>query len=765
MFEMVTGKGFRREDRRAMKTFTENEKIPGLPFIPTKLLCESSWGEIWRATHEFHRDVIFVAYSGREGEELFAASEVNLRKWESYSTSLGHHLLRILTVSDSAIPYILTEDPGDRTLSESMEHHHGRLTLEGIAKVVRDIALGLTEAENWDMTPLGIAPELIFRSHDEAGSMWRILPVAPLVTPFQRSVFCGRYLPQSSADGQAIDCVNADVYSLGVIWMELIKVYVQEASEREKRLLSESGLKEVLSTCMQKVEGDYRSPQEMVERIQGWMTKFHRRKDEIVSRIAAEVPEVGAERRTTPPAAKKPSGDAIASKPDDPVPMDIPQDSPLSVNDEATVLNPAKGWIIPPTGPAGTDPSMDAEQTIRLGATPDDPEKTEILGAEPPRPSAPAPPVVRTPEAVASPPRASDRGKREWEPPEGYEIVEQLGAGSMSRVYKAIQKNLDRVVVLKVSQAVAGMGIEDNPQRLLLEAKTIAKLEHENIVGIYDCLTHLNSVHLIMEYVEGQTLGDLLKKKKLEDVPSPQRRFFAAPGRLKPGKVVDIGIHAARALEYAHRHKVIHRDVKPSNLLLTADGHAKLFDFSIAKVEMGESITASGMILGSPAYMSPEQVERLPLDGRSDIYALGCVLYHCLVGRPPFQDKSDVVLCLKHLKEDAPPPDTLVPGIPEELSHIVMRCLYKDRVNRFPTAKDLEFALTECLDKLVRSDKRRPAKPAETIDPLRASRIRIPGVPKESLRRVEQSQTEKNVVIFIVVFLAAMTVGVILFFW
>ncbi|MCC6547760.1 protein kinase [Candidatus Sumerlaeota bacterium] len=680
-----------------MATFAENEKIPELPFIPRTLLCQGSWGEIWRASHETFGSVLFIAYSNGEGEDLFSSAYKGLVGWKQNVEASSHRLLKILDISDGAIPYLIVEDTGEKSLAESLEHHHGHPSLEALAKAVKEISLAVAEAAEWGLTPIGLTPELVMKCTDGSPVQWKLLPLAPGAPIHQRASYCAKYLPPSTLGGDLInEPQNCDTYALGQIWMDLIRMYQKEAGEIEKRVLLECGLKEAVAGALQKIEGEFRPPSELAEIAQHWLTRFHRKKDEVLARVSSpKYEEENGPSSTDENILAQFSSDEehtmilpskVTSDPNRPSTSAIPlgkmnfQRFPTETGGADISEEPT---LIPGTLPA-TDYAAMAARTPRPVKAKPPAKAAEVpqpADAEPPRP-----PMVRTPGG--------------WTPPEAYEVIETLGSGSMARVYKARHKVLDRIVVLKVSTPKPGAGIEDNPQRLLLEARTIAKLEHEHIVRINDCFIHMGQVHLVMEYVDGMTLGDLLKVKDPNKLDVKYRKMLAASGRLKPSVAMDIGVQAASALDYSHKHGIIHRDVKPTNLLLTLDGKAKLFDFSIAKIQTGEaeSMTATGIILGSPAYMSPEQVERQPLDGRADIYALGCVLYSALAGRPPFTDKSDVMLCLKQLKETAPPVNTIQPEISEDLARIVDRCLYKDRAERYGTALDLSMALKRLKD-------------------------------------------------------------------
>lgn len=667
-----------------LPTFVENERIPNLPFIPRALLCQGSWGEVWRASHETFGSVLFIAYSSGEGEELFASAQRGLSRWKQNAEAGSHRLLKILDMSDGAIPFLIVEGTGEKSLTESLAHHHGHPSLEALAKAIKEISLGVAEADEWGLTPIGLTPDLVMKCPDGSPIPWKILPIAPGAPVQRRATYCAKYLPPSTMGGDiAYEPQNCDTYALGQIWMDLIRMYQKEADEMHKRVLLECGLKEAVAGALQKIEGEFRPATEVAEIAQHWLTRFHRKKDEILVRVSS---------------AKYDEEKGLASTDENIL-------AQFSSDEEHTMILPSKVVSDPARPSTSAIPigKMNFQRyPVSEGSGDISDEPTLIPGPalverQPAKEPAQAPPA----EGAAAPPRPPmARPAGGWVPPEAYEVIETLGSGSMARVYKARHKVLDRIVVLKVSAPKPGAGIEENPQRLLLEARTIAKLEHEHIVRINDCFIHMGQVHLVMEYVDGLTLGDLLKVKDPSKLDPKYRKMLAAPGRLKPSVAMEIGMQAASALDYSHKHGIIHRDVKPTNLLLTADGNTKLFDFSIAKIQTGdaESMTATGIILGSPAYMSPEQVERQPLDGRADIYALGCVLYHALAGKPPFSDKSDVMLCLKQLKETAPTISSFQHDVHEDLARIVDRCLYKDRTERFGSALDLQMALKRLKD-------------------------------------------------------------------
>ena len=264
-----------------------------------------------------------------------------------------------------------------------------------------------------------------------------------------------------------------------------------------------------------------------------------------------------------------------------------------------------------------------------------------------------------------------------------YEIVGDLGAGSMSRVYLAHDPNLDRKVALKVVlQSISLDNREQNEleSRFLLEARAAGKLSHPGIVRVYDADTdpHLGIPYIAMEWVQGRSLRQLLDDG----------------GRLTGPRTLEILEQVARALDYAHRAGRIHRDIKPSNILISKDGTAKVSDFGVAKI-VSESHTISGQVLGTPAYMSPEQVRDDPLDGRSDLFSLGAVLYQCVSGGTPFGGDNLVQVVYKILNVDPRPLQLATTPAMSQLATVVERSLQKDTNSRYQTGSDFAAALQQ----------------------------------------------------------------------
>jgi len=263
-----------------------------------------------------------------------------------------------------------------------------------------------------------------------------------------------------------------------------------------------------------------------------------------------------------------------------------------------------------------------------------------------------------------------------------YELVERIGRGGMAEVYKAFHRSLDRYVALKVLHSF----LSDDPEfkdRFEREAKNIAKLRHNNIVQVYDFDFEpgVDLFYMVMEYIGGPTLRNLLLQTE--------------PARLPVEETIRISRSLASALAYAHDNDMIHRDIKPGNIMLDEDKRVVLTDFGIAKIVSGQQLTASGTMLGTPAYMAPEQGLGQPGDHRADIYSLGVVMYQLTIGRPPFQADTPIALVLKHVNDPLPPLSTFTTDLPKGLERIIYRSLAKDPEERFQSAQDMVELLND----------------------------------------------------------------------
>jgi len=263
-----------------------------------------------------------------------------------------------------------------------------------------------------------------------------------------------------------------------------------------------------------------------------------------------------------------------------------------------------------------------------------------------------------------------------------YEIVAELGKGAMGVVYRANDPMLNRAVAIKtINMAEAeNEGVAEYEARFYQEAKAAGGLNHPNIVIIYDIGRSGNLVYMAMEYVEGKELRELLTEG--QSLPVVQ--------------AVDIAAQVAEGLAYAHQHHVIHRDIKPANILITSDGRAKIADFGIARMRSAETRTQTGVIMGSPKYISPEQVIGKRADHRSDIFSLGVILYQCLTGTTPFNGDGLSALMYQITNHDPPAPSTMNPQVPVMLDYIIAKVLNKTPESRYQSGSDFANDLREC---------------------------------------------------------------------
>lgn len=267
-----------------------------------------------------------------------------------------------------------------------------------------------------------------------------------------------------------------------------------------------------------------------------------------------------------------------------------------------------------------------------------------------------------------------------------YRIIEHLGRGSMAEVYKAYQPGLDRYVAIKVLHSFLATEA-DFLTRFQREAKVAAMLRHPNIIQVYDFdySKEDDAYYMVIEFIEGPTL-----KERLQEL--------AAKGERMPlEEAVSIVIAITNALDYAHQHGMVHRDVKPANIMFTREGQPVLTDFGIAKIVNLAGLTASGTMVGTPAYMAPEQGMGQPGDERSDIYSLGVVLYQLVTGYLPYDADTPLGVVMKHINAPLPPPTVLNTALPASLEAVIMRALAKAPENRYQTAREFAADLKRAL--------------------------------------------------------------------
>lgn len=290
-----------------------------------------------------------------------------------------------------------------------------------------------------------------------------------------------------------------------------------------------------------------------------------------------------------------------------------------------------------------------------------------------------------------------------------FRIEERIGQGAMAAVYRAYQPSVNRQVALKIIRLDRGMH-EEFRRRFAREAEMIARLEHIHILPIYAYGIQDELAYLAMRLLRGGSLNDLMRRQPLS-----------------LDRVADIFNQVARGLAYAHSQGVIHRDLKPSNIMLDDAGNAYLTDFGLAKfTEDSAELTRSGIIVGTPAYMSPEQLRGEPLDHRSDLYSLGVILYNMVTGRLPFDTSSGdlVSIIYQHLEKPPTPPTQINPAIPPAVEAVILRALQKDRADRFDSAPAMARALNEALGRPTSSSDRLPLpRPPRIIEVSSTSRI------------------------------------------
>ena len=331
-----------------------------------------------------------------------------------------------------------------------------------------------------------------------------------------------------------------------------------------------------------------------------------------------------------------------------------------------------------------------------------------------------------------------------------YELTHLIARGGMAQVYRAMDRQLERPVALKV--LFPELSVDRTfVERFRREAQAAANLSHPNIVPVFDWGEDDGSYFIVMEYVQGRPLSAVLRD----------------PQRVSPRQIATIGAGVAAALAFAHRHGVVHRDVKPGNILITPDGDVKVTDFGIARaMNTEESLTQTGAVMGTAAYFSPEQAEGKGVDSRSDIYSLGVVLYEMAVGRPPFTGDSPVAVASKHVRDQPVLPRQANPTVPPALEAVIMKAMAKNPDDRYGSAEELRADLLRFAD----------GRPVEAGDPGLTSVMTAVGAtqampmttgrtmavpppgPAPSEEDLERKKRTRNLIILLVVLLVALAV-------
>lgn len=304
-----------------------------------------------------------------------------------------------------------------------------------------------------------------------------------------------------------------------------------------------------------------------------------------------------------------------------------------------------------------------------------------------------------------------------------YEIIKKIGSGGMATVYKAQDKVLKRNVAVKILRDEFTTD-EEFIRRFEGEAQSAARLTHSNIVSIYDVGVDGNLYYIVMELIQGKTLKEIILEER---------------GPLPWKWSINVAIQIASALEMAHRNNIIHRDIKPHNIIITEDGIAKVTDFGIAKAVSNSTITAFGTTIGSVHYFSPEHARGGFTDAKSDIYSLGVVMYEMVTGRVPFDADTPVSVALKHMQEEPEEPININTELPTSVNAIIMKALQKDSVQRYQSAtemlKDLKKSLKTPEENFVKDE----------YDPTaRTQRININEYESKNINRRTQSEKKKE---------------------
>ncbi len=285
-----------------------------------------------------------------------------------------------------------------------------------------------------------------------------------------------------------------------------------------------------------------------------------------------------------------------------------------------------------------------------------------------------------------------------------YEIIEELGKGGMGKVYRVFDRALEEEVALKIIKPeIASNG--DSIDRFSNELKFARKVAHRNVCKMYDLGKKEGTHYITMEYVSGESL----------------RSMIGMMGQLSAAQVIFIAKQVCEGLAEAHRSGVVHRDLKPSNIIVDREGDVRILDFGIARSLKAKSITGSGVMIGTPAYMSPEQVDAKQADKRSDIYSLGVILYEMIAGRVPFDGDTALSIALKHKTEKPLDPINFNAQMPLELSRVILKCMEKDKERRYQDAKELLSELGRIEDEISTAEREVPKKKPITLKSVKVT--------------------------------------------
>ena len=296
-----------------------------------------------------------------------------------------------------------------------------------------------------------------------------------------------------------------------------------------------------------------------------------------------------------------------------------------------------------------------------------------------------------------------------------YEIIEELGSGGMGQVYRVEDTKTNEEIALKLIRPEVAAD-KKTIDRFRNELTTARKIRHKNVCGMYDLGEYKGAHFITMEFVPGQDLKGLIRQS----------------GQLAVGTTINIAKQICDGLTEAHKLAVVHRDLKPSNIMIDKEGDVRIMDFGIARSLEAKGITGAGVMIGTPEYMSPEQVEAKEIDRRSDIYSLGVILYEMVTGRLPFEGDTALSVAVKHKTEAPPDPRELNPQIPEGLGLFILKCLEKDKEKRYQSAEELQSELNKIEKGIPTTDikipKRKPTTSKEITVTFSMKKVFLPAL-------------------------------------